>query len=806
MIVVEIHSTLMMQSFRTRILALVLGLVTVTLLATVGAVVVKARQEARERAAEQLRAGAEFTHEFLRFRGAQLNGAVRVLAADFGFREAVASADSPTILSAIANHGSRIGAGLVVLMDVEGNVITSTVPELSSDARVGFADMIRHRPTRNDSPAIRIVGGRPYQLVLAPVRAPEVIAWVAMGFPVDGRLAGDIARLVGVDVSFLGASPGAPAFTATSLSAADRSVLDGVRAQPAGRIFVARSELDQYFSLVESLPTAGGVLHVVLDSSMAAALRPYQELRLAIVGIGGSILLAAVILAILLANSATRPVKVLTDSARRIESGDYSFEVSGHSTREFTRLAAAFNSMRSAVAEREDQILFHAQHDALTGLPNRTRAALVLDELIARGTPGEPIATCVVDLQRFRDVNASLGHDVGDAVLKEAARRLTIEVPGPDRVARLGADKFLVILAADSATARHAVADLGTCLRAGLDVEGLSILLESRAGVASYPEHGASAAELLRGADIALHKAKESSATVCVYARGDEAEHRRRLAVLGDLRRAIEADELEVHYQPKADVRSGRVVGCEALVRWHSPQHGHIAPSEFVAYAERTGAIRLLTSWVLRSAFRQLRLWQDAGLDLTVAVNLSASDLTDPDLGLEIMALLDETRACPARVLLEITESTAMRELPNAIRIMEQLRLLGVRFSIDDFGTGYSSLASLQRLPVDELKIDRAFVRDLGAAANDGVIVRSTVDLGHAMGLKVVAEGVEDESALRALRALGCDLAQGYLLSRPLPAHEFCDWLAAQPALATPTRLDAPQRDLERPRVFRTTG
>jgi len=450
--------------------------------------------------------------------------------------------------------------------------------------------------------------------------------------------------------------------------------------------------------------------------------------------------------------------------------------------------------MRAAVAEREERILFHAHRDALTGLPNRTRAALVLDELIARDPSSGPIAACIVDLQRFRDVNASLGHAVGDEVLKETARRLESKVPGSERVARLGADKFLVMLDADAAAARRAAAELGAYLRTGLDVEGVSILLESRAGVASYPEHAATAAELLRGADIALHKAKESRATVCVFVPGDEIEHRRRLAVLGDLRRAIEADELEVYYQPKVDARSGEVVGCEALVRWQSPLHGYIAPSEFVAYAERTGAIRLLTSWVLRSALRQLRDWQDAGLDLNIAVNLSAADLTDPGLGLEVIGLLEETRASPARLILEITESTVMHELANAIRVMDQLRSLGVRFAVDDFGTGYSSLASLQRLPVDELKIDRAFVQELAASGSDSVIVRSTIDLGHAMGLKVVAEGVEDESTLRTLRALGCDLAQGYLLSRPLPAREFREWFKSHASGTAPSPLQRAQR------------
>jgi diguanylate cyclase (GGDEF)-like protein len=447
--------------------------------------------------------------------------------------------------------------------------------------------------------------------------------------------------------------------------------------------------------------------------------------------------------------------------------------------------------MRNAVAEREDRILFHAHHDALTGLPNRTRASLVLDELI-RGAAAGPIATCILDLQRFSDINASLGHDVGDEVLREAARRLIGKVPDPDRVARLGADKFLVILDADSVAACRVAIDIATHLRAGLDVEGVSVLLESRAGVASYPEHAATAAELLRGADIALHKAKELGTTVSVFVPGEEIEHRRRLAVLGDLRRAIQDDELEVHYQPKAEARSGHVVGCEALVRWLSPVHGYIAPSEFVPYAERTGAIRLLTSWVLRSALRQLRTWQDAGLELNVAVNLSAADLTDPTSASRSSRCSRRRAPDPfARDPRDHREHRHARA-PQCDSGHGSAALARCAFSIDDFGTGYSSLASLQRLPVDELKIDRAFVHELAATlGNDSVIVRSTIDLGHAMGLKVVAEGVEDESTLRMLRTLGCDLAQGYLLSRPLPAREFSDWVTARATPASLTQLIA---------------
>ncbi|MFO1406363.1 MAG: EAL domain-containing protein [Steroidobacteraceae bacterium] len=772
-----------MKSFRTRILALVLGLVTVTVVATVTSLVAKAGEEAREQAGEQLRAGLLLSQEVLDFRASQLRAAVRVLAADYGFRAAIASADGPTILSAVENHAARVRAGLVVLLDPQGRPIVATAGDLAQQALGSLAEVTTHRPGASRA-GLHLVGGRPYQLVAAPVRAPDTIAWVIMGFPVDDALAAEIARLGNAAVTFAGSADGAPVYTASSLPPPQRP-------SPATALHAASGTLLEfdlggagYFGRVVSLPVESGTLRLLLSTPVAEALRPYQELRQSILLIGGGVLLVAALLAVWLANGATRPVAALTESARRIEAGDYSFEVSAGSDREFGRLAAAFNSMRSAVGEREGRILHQARHDPLTGLPNRAYAAELLEQRVAGGIG--PVSACVVDLQRFRDVNASLGHAVGDSVLREVAARLAEEGPARGRVARIAADKFLVVLERCAEAAREELARIAARLRTGIDAGGVRVLLDVRAGIACWPDHAASGADLLRGADVALDKAKESGVAIGIYVPGDEAEYRRRIGLLGELPGAIAADELSLHFQPKVGSHCGRVIGCEALLRWHSPRHGHIAPSEFVAYAERTGAMRLLTSWVLRSALRQLRAWEDAGHDWHVAVNLSASDLANPGLALEVVALLDETRANPARLVLEITESTVMRELANALRVMEPLRALGVRFAIDDFGTGYSSLASLQQLPVDELKIDRAFVRNLGSRASDAAIVRSIVDLAHSMSLKVVAEGVEDGAALAVLRDLDCDVIQGYHYSKPLPPAEFARWACAHDAALPP--------------------
>jgi diguanylate cyclase (GGDEF)-like protein/PAS domain S-box-containing protein len=422
--------------------------------------------------------------------------------------------------------------------------------------------------------------------------------------------------------------------------------------------------------------------------------------------------------------------------------------------------------------------------DQLTGLPNR---ALLRDRaqqaLRLAGRQGVTAALLLLDLDRFKEVNDTLGHHHGDLLLQQVAERLHGSLRGSDTVARLGGDEFAVLLPQIAGVQEATVvADkLSAAIEAPFAVDGLSLDVDVSIGVAVYPDHASDPNELLQRADVAMYAAKATHAAYTIYDPSLDQHNPRRLGLLGQLRRALAAGELVVHYQPKADVRSGRILGVEALVRWQHPEHGLLGPGEFVPLAETTGLIRPLTAHVLDAALRQCRAWQDAGRELSVAVNLSTRCLLDLTLPDQITALLEVTGVAPQRLVLEITESAIMTDPTRALEILNRLHVLGVQLAIDDFGTGYSSMAYLKSLPVDELKVDRSFVTHLRDNQSDAVIVRSTVDLGHNLGLRVVAEGVEDRATWQELATLGCDSVQGYYLARPMPAAELVAWLATQP-------------------------
>jgi diguanylate cyclase len=437
------------------------------------------------------------------------------------------------------------------------------------------------------------------------------------------------------------------------------------------------------------------------------------------------------------------------------------------------------------VSERkqlERELTRQAFSDHLTGLPNRALLHDRAEQAIRlAGRHGLVAALLLLDLDRFKEVNDTLGHHHGDLLLQQVADRLRSRLRDSDTVARLGGDEFAVLLPKiASVQDATAVADkLSSAIEAPFTVDGLTLDVDASIGVAAYPDHAAGADELLQRADVAMYAAKAAHLSYVVYDPGLDRHSPRRLGLLGQLRRALAAGELVVHYQPKADVRSGRIIGVEALVRWQHPEHGLLGPGEFVPLAETTGLIRPLTSYVLEAALRQCRAWLEAGRDLSVAVNLSTRCLLDLALPDQITGLLEDTGVAPERLLLEITESSIMTDPARALEILNRLHALGVQLAIDDFGTGYSSMSYLKSLPVQELKVDRSFVQHLRDGQSDAVIVRSTVDLGHNLGLRVVAEGVEDEATLQELANLGCDSVQGYHLAKPLPAAELAAWLGA---------------------------
>jgi diguanylate cyclase (GGDEF)-like protein len=436
----------------------------------------------------------------------------------------------------------------------------------------------------------------------------------------------------------------------------------------------------------------------------------------------------------------------------------------------------ASRRLRAQARENEHQ----AHHDALTGLPNRARFfERVEQEIAAAQGRSASLAVMILDLDRFKEVNDTLGHRAGDSLLRQASSRLAGTLRPGDLLARLGGDEFALLLCdlPSAAAATEVARRISDTIERPFELDGLSVHIESSIGIALYPTHGDDGETLLQRADVAMYAAKAVSENFETYSAAHDGNSPERLALLGDLRQALDAGELVLHYQPKANLKTGAVEGAEALVRWRHPTRGIVPPGDFIPLAEQTGLIHPLTAWVLDTALEQTRRWLDAGVAIDIAVNLSVRNLLDPELPAAIAALLRKWEVPPARLELEITESTIVTDQIRAIDVLTRLKQMGVGLAIDDFGTGYSSLAYLRDLPVRELKIDRMFVNNMNVDASDAFIVRSTIDLGRNLGLQVVAEGVETEATWAQLERLGCDFAQGFYLGRPMPAEEFASWI-----------------------------
>ncbi|HKO56221.1 MAG TPA: EAL domain-containing protein, partial [Thermoanaerobaculia bacterium] len=432
-------------------------------------------------------------------------------------------------------------------------------------------------------------------------------------------------------------------------------------------------------------------------------------------------------------------------------------------------------------AKTQVSMLRHqAMHDGLTDLPNRTLLFDRLEKAIHNARESRSaLALLLMDLDRFKEVNDTFGHHFGDALLKQVAFRLRNQLREDDTVARLGGDEFALVLpdvgdANDAATKARNV--LNT-LQQPFVVEGQVLEVGASIGIALYPHHGLDARTLLRRADVAMYTAKQSQLGYSFHREDHEPGSADQLALVVEMRHALERNEFELFYQPKLHLRSGLVTRAEVLLRWNHPQRGMLAPGVFIPIAERTGLIRPITDWLLNRALQQVREWQDAGKPVHVAVNISAKSLLEQTLPSKIHALLEKWRLDPRFLKIEITESSIMADPAHALAILSLLQSLGVRLSIDDFGTGYSSLTHLRQLPIDEIKIDKSFVTGMTTSDADASIVRTVIDLAHNLGKQVCAEGVEDEETWRVLREMGCDLAQGYWISRPVSAEGLMQWL-----------------------------
>lgn len=755
----------MITRFRTRLIIILAGLVAGALLVALAAVWVATENQLERSIERELSVSEKVFRELLDSRSTQLLQAAEVLTDDFGFKRAVSSKDRETIISALVNHGERIEAELMVLQTPDGKEIASS----------HAFDELRINPSAASSNReLAVVEDELFQLVTVPVNAPNLIAWATLGFEVDSELAEELKSLANADISLWLESSND--VLASSLKQPKISSLSETLNKSNGNLDSWLLSNDFAGNEVILNLDSGDAVHVVLTTSLTAATEEFTRLRWQIVLIAIAALVVATLLAVIIARGVSRPLQQLSGAAKKLQQGDYSETNLSLNDDEFGKLADTFGSMRKAISEREKRISYQASHDHLTNLPNRRFFRKELEKLLNANNSG---CLLLLNIRQFRVLNDSVGQEIGDDILRQLSDRLRQCCVNSTLLARVGGDEFAILYSFEQIDfeLNSSVNQLETFLKSPFKVGDSDYRLAFNLGVVCFPEQGADVDLLVRRAQVSVQQAKLQQSFYVEYQQGLDEQHMRRLQIIESLKDAVKDEELHLVLQPKINCQTGTVVGAEVLLRWQSEKLGFVGPDEFIPLAEQSGAITELTDWVCRQSVELLRHWEQQGKTLKLSINLSTVDLLSDALPLLFEQLIKGFPQLPQRLVLEVTESAVMQDPEKAIARLETLKRLGFSISIDDYGTGHSSLAQLRRLPVEELKVDRAFVQYLSEEAMDESIVRSTIQLAHELGLRVVAEGVEDEASWKVLQSLQCDELQGYYFSKPLAISDFKNYL-----------------------------
>ena len=736
-------------------------------------------QDVDRRARESLIIGGAVVNEFLAGRGEQLRASVEVLAADFGLKEATASGDEETIQSVLSNHSRRVGADVALLLDLDGNGVASS-SGIALGTRNDYLRLIEDARKNSSAQSTATLAGETYHTFTVPVRAPVAIAWVVLGFQIDSDLAERIRALTGLEVSIVSTSDNEQPLVSTTIHTgieADTSLAGP--STPLDTIYMVDEAGLASLTLSTQFVNTGKDILVVLQRSLQEAMEPYAKARRGLLVFAAVLLVFVAVVAAWFSGTVASPLRALTVAARRMISGNYDVKIAVRTNDEFGELASSFNAMRTAIAERETRISHQALHDPLTDLPNRAKVMQLLTVAIehARSVNAE-VTVLSIKLSRINEISSTLGHSASDEVIALAAKHLRVNLDPGEVLGHVGTSEFVLILPDSDIDNAMSYADrIEGILGAGVTLHRVNITLQTEIGISGFPGHGENPADLMRYASIARSEARARKERVMIYEAGREDHYLRQLRIVNDLRAALQRGEIHVHFQPKISLPDGAACGAEALVRWQHAELGWLAPDDFIPAAEQSGTIVHLTRFVLAAAVKQCRIWQESGHSLQVSVNLSSRDLQDEYLPYYILQIIKEEGLTPDRLTLEITENSVMQDLRHAITVLECLRDIGVHISMDDFGTGHSSLAQIKNMPLYEIKIDKSFITNMMSDEQNEAIVHTTIELAHHMNLRVVAEGIEDEETLRQLSDMGCEEAQGYCLSKPVPSTELVDWL-----------------------------
>lgn len=762
-------------SFRQKVVLLAVLLVAVIQVGTLIPVLSAVKRNVDSQADRSVRLAGLVFDEFIRSRTDQLTTTVDVLVADFGFRNAVASGDKPTLRTVLDNHAARAGTDTAVVFDLDGNALVST--GVVGGLRLSLATtQIINEPGHDEAiQSVTFIDDRPYQTVTVPVKAPVPIAWVMLGFPIDATLAADISSLTGLEASFVRFGVDRVETLASTLPM-DRRGLAASNVH-LGQATGGSIWGPDFITSLRPFLTDAENLYVTLQLPVLEATATYLDIRSSLLILTSFALLLAVGGAVWISRMVSRPVQDLAAAARRMKEGVYTQAIDASSNDEFGDLAAGFNAMQDAIAERERQIFHIAHHDSLSGLPTRD---IIVGQLRDKFGTVDRLAVVNIVLNRFNAMASSLGHRTADQVIKLVAGQLRNRIDGEQLLGHLSQQEFVLVLPGyGEEEAQQYVMGIKDMLRAGIKANSANISLQATAGLSLYPDHSTDAAELLRCAAIARSEAGLQIESVLTYRAGQEHRALQLIRIVGDFPRAIKERELEVEFQPKIDCETLDVVGAEALVRWRHPELGLLAPDTFIEAIEQAGGIAHLTRWILRESIAQCAMWRAKGVRVSISVNISVDDLVDEYLPYFLMDITSRNGIRSSDVTLEVTESAIMHNVQKSLAVVSCMRELGFRVAIDDFGTGQASLEQLKRLPVDELKIDKTFVMNMDNR-RDEAIVRTAIELAHQFGLSAVAEGVEEATTLERLRELGCEYAQGFHIARPLPPDEFLRFALAR--------------------------
>ena len=759
-------------SLNQHVFRLSAGLVLLSTLAILLSVWSSTTEHAKRELAESLEVARYVVAEVFSNREEQLFTNARVLTDDFGFKSAVASQDNATITSTLENHGNRVGADLMALLSLSGSITSSTSEGLQSGQQFPHPQLVQNALQQGGENAFIVVNNELYQVLLLLVEAPNPIAIAAIGFKIDEPVLARLKSITLSDVAIVAEKKDSIIFKQSTLSDAQENYkrVNGVD-ELSWLSFIPSNQaqlITQYIPLFSDSDTK---ITLELSESAQTLLAEFAKLQKQISIIAALLLAISLIIAALFAKRISRPLRRLSTISQEIAAGVYNHKtfVTSHTT-EIAALSDSFQSMQSNIQMREEQIQFQASHDLLTGLVNRYHIADVISKKLHNEESFDVIG---INILSFRNVNDVFGYSNGDLCLHTLAGRLD-ELGG--MAARLNGGEFLWI--PESRLSNNQLGAIQAELEAPIYAESVVITLKLSFGELHCPEDADDPSTLLKRLAITLDHARHLPEHRVRYSPNFDAEYTRRISIITELKQALYLDspELSLVYQPKLSLDSSSISHAEALMRWTSKTLGFVGPDEFILVAEQAGLIRAVTDWVIKRAINDTKTLVDNDVEVCVAINLSAKDILNKSLLPQIKSRIAEAGLSPTQLAFEITESDLVSDAQGVYSELGLYREAGFTLAIDDFGTGYSSLSYLKSLPVNELKIDKSFVLNLDKNQSDQQIVKTIIDLAHNFDLKVIAEGVETLPSLSLLNQWGCNYAQGYFISRPVPVEQFMQW------------------------------